>query len=608
MKPRVLLIYPHLHRKEFFYARFPPLGLEYLAAYIREFAEVRILDYRFEQEVARAVRELDPTHIGIGVLNLVRAHDAYRVASLCREAAGGAAMIVGGGLHATLCPDEVLDHGFDVVVRGEGEVTFAELIRSGDLKGVKGISYIRNGEVVHNPEMPLVKDLDDLPLPARDLRSPKADYSMNRGLMKADTWTTSRGCTGDCSFCSPAVFYRGRWRAHSPARALEDLRRIEAPWVVLSDDHFMGDLARVEELCDRILAAGIRKSFFFQTRMMPCDRELKRKMARAGFRMLTFGVEGTSGDKTDRYGKPLSIEATKEFIREWREVGAELINGSFVFAHPDDSREDLLGFGDFAREIDLDFADFIFLTPYPGTQVYDEYSKKGLILTTDWRRYTQGTLLVKHPSLGDVEMRNAKRMAFLRFMTPLKISRVLGLVSRYFTQFREDEQARFATLKGSYIGYMNRHLLYGNHYEASAYEGLPEYGEKEISKRELLSLYFRDHVNELPRRERDMTSGLNELVRPTGLGRLFRLVRRINFSVLIKDGRKIRTCLNVKVRDGEVESAVFEKDGPVSRLRIKIDVNDVPVLESESHLANLIEMVTAPFRRFLPRRDNQGKE
>jgi len=599
MKPRVLLIYPHLHKKEFFYARVPPLGLEYLAAYIRDFAEVRILDYRFEKEIDRAVRELEPTHIGIGVLNLVRAHDAYKVASLCREACD--AMIVGGGLHATLCPEEVLDRGFDVVVRGEGEVTFGELIRSGDLEGVKGISHKRDGRAVHNPEMPLVEDLDDLPLPARDLRSPKTDYSMNRGLMKADTWTTSRGCTGDCSFCSPAVYYKGRWRAHSPEYALADLRRIEAPWVILSDDHFMGDLERVDKLCDRIIAAGLRKSFFFQTRMMPCEKGLKQKMVQAGFKMLTFGVEGTSRDKVDRYGKPLSIEATKEFIREWREVGAELINGSFVFAHPDDSREDLLGFGDFAREIDLDFADLIFLTPYPGTKVYDEYEEKGLILTTDWRKYTQGTLLVRHPALCDVEMRNAKRLAFLRFMTPLKISRVLGLVGRYFTQFSRDERAPLVALKGSYIGYLNRHLLYGNHYEASAYEGLPEYGKKEISKRELLKLYFRDHVNEFPRHERDMTKGINDLIRLTSIGRLFRLVRRLSFSVLIKDGRRTLTCLNVRIRGGEVTSAVFENDGPVSLLRIKIDINDVPVMESESHLANMLEICTAPFRRIFRR-------
>ncbi|MEW5946503.1 MAG: radical SAM protein [bacterium] len=589
-KAKVLLVYPHLHNKEFMFARFPPLGLEYIAGYIRGFADVKILDYRFDKNIRRAIRRFGPDVIGISVLNCVRAHDSYAVAALCRNESD--AMIVGGGLHATICPDEALDKGFDVVVRGEGEVTFGELLKADGMKGVKGISFKGKGRVVHKKEAPLVENPDDLPPPARDLRSPAANYSMNRGLMKADLLSTSRGCTGDCNFCSPAVYYRGRWRAHSPEYVMEDLRRIEAPWIVLTDDHFMGNLERVERLCDMIIAEGIEKDFAFQTRMAPEKSGLKKKMVEAGFRVITFGVEGPSQEMVDRYGKGMSLGAIKKFVLEWREAGAVFINGSFVFAHPDDSLEDLLSFGDFARDIGLDFADFIMLTPYPGTQVYKDYDKEGKILTKDWRKYTQGTLLVEHSELSDVEMRNAKRLAFLRFMTPLKVSRMLELIGNYFTRYGGGERRSLTALKGLYIGLMNQHLLFGNHYEASVFEGLPEYGEREMARKEMLMFYFRDHVNGFPEHERDMTAGIRSLVNSTGLKRLLKPAKNLDVSVLFKDGRRTSAHLKIEIRSGEVESAVFDFGAPVSALRIPVDINRLQVMEERSVFYGILDSLS----------------
>lgn len=587
----MLLVYPHLHNKEFMFARFPPLGLEYIAGYIRDFAEVRILDYRFEKNVRRAIRRFEPDVIGISVLNCVRAHDSYSVASLCRKESD--AMIVGGGLHATLCPEEVLDKGFDVVVRGEGEITFGEILKADGLKGVKGISFKDKGRIVHKKEMPLVEDPDELPPPARDLRSPATNYSMNKGLMKADLLSTSRGCTGNCNFCSPAVYYKGRWRAHSPEYVMENLRRIEAPWVVLTDDHFMGDLARVEKLCDMIIEEGLQKAFFIQTRLVPGKKALMKKMVEAGFKMITFGIEGPSQEKVDRFGKGMSVGVIKKFIRGWREAGAEFINGSFVFAHPDDSLEDLLAFGDFARDIDLDFADFIMLTPYPGTRVYKDYDKEGKILTKDWRKYTQGMLLVEHPTLSDVEMRNAKRLAFLRFMTPLKMSRTLELAGNFFARYGGEKKQSLTALKGLYIGLINQHLLFGNHYEASAFEGLPEYGEREMTRKEMLRIYFRDHVNGFPERERDMTAGIASLVGAAGLARSLKLAGKLDVSVLFKDRRRTLAHLKIRINNGGVESAVFDIDAPVSPLRIPVDINAMPVMEEKSIAYSILDSLSA---------------
>jgi len=587
---KVLLIYPHLHKKEFMHARFPPLGLEYIAASIRDIADVRILDYRFEKDVKGAVRDFRPDVIGISVLNCVRAHDSYRIAATCRQES--AAMIAGGGLHATLCPGEVLDKGFDVVVRGEGERTFRELVSGGSFKDIKGISFMNSGEERSNPDMPLVENPDDLPHPARDLRDPATDYSMNRGLMKADLLSTSRGCPGKCSFCSPAVYYKGRWRAHSPGYVIEELRRIDAEWVVLTDDHFLGSLERVETLCDMIIAEGLQKSFFIQTRLVKGKSDLWEKMVEAGFRMITFGVEGVSQDKVDRYGKGMSVQKVKKFISEWRDAGAEFINGSFVFAHPDDSYDDLVSFGDFAREIDLDFADFIMLTPYPGTRVHDDYAAAGKILTTDWRKYTQGTLLVEHPSLDDVGVRNAKRQAFMRFMSPLKMSRTLELVSNYFARPDTTNTPVSSILKAIYITFLNQHLLFGNHYEASAFEDLPDYGEKEMSRKEMLRVYLRDIVDELPERERDMTGGIRALFGIESLQRIPGWKKDRNISVVFREKGTVLTHLHIEVRDGEIVSAVFDKSRPVTRLHIPVDISRLPVMEEENAVERLFEFFT----------------
>lgn len=575
MKTKVLLIYPHLHNKEFMYARIPPLGLEYIAAYILDSAQVRILDYRFEKNVRRVIGEYEPDIVGISVLNCVRAHDAYRVAAMCRKA--GAGMIVAGGLHATICPEEALEKGFDAVVRGEGETTFAEIVKKGCFRGVKGITYKNRGAIIRGRDAPLVENIDELPLPARRLRSPKTDYSFNRGMMKADVLSTSRGCTGACDFCSPAVFYRGRWRALSPERVMEDLRAIEAKWILLSDDHFMGDPDRIERLCDLIVSEGVRKEFSFQTRMVPGREKLKRKMAEAGFRAISFGVEGTSQDRVARYGKNMSVGEIKKYIRGWREAGAIFINGSFVFAHPDDSKEELLSFGDFARELDLDYADFIFLTPYPGTKVFDEYERAGRILHKDWRKYTQGTLLVKHPELNDPEMRTVKRLAFMRFMSPRKISRMLRFIAEYASPDGENEKPLTAALKALRAGFLNRHLLFGNHYEASAFHNLPEYEGEEISRKEMLRVYFGEQMEKFPAHELEVTEGMDVLLRSFAPERALKLMRRLDATIIIKDKRKTLTRLIVKIRNGRVVSAAFNARPADSGLRIPFDINTIPI-------------------------------
>lgn len=555
------------------------------------------MDIRFEKNLEDIIQEFKPSIIGISILNCVRAHDSYKVAKLCREISN--AMIVAGGLHATTCAKEVLNEYFEVVVRGEGELTFKELILSNNLKNIKGISYRNKRKYIHNPDRPLIKNLDKLPLPARELRSPKTDYSINLGVMKADIISTSRGCTGNCSFCSPAIYYQGRWRAHSPEYVIEDLLRIEAPWVIVADDHFMGDLDRIDKLCDLIKKEGIKKLFYIQTRLVEGHKKLKKKMVEAGFKFFTFGVEGATQDKLNKYKKSMNIKSIKKYISEWRSAGAMHINGSFVFADPEDSKDDLLEFGDFAREIDLDFADFIFLTPYPNTPLYKKYKEKDMILTYDWKKYTQGTLLIKHPELDDIDMRNIKRFAWLRFLTPKKISRFLSMVSKFLTNEdfkilmkKEEESNVLILIKAIYIGYLNRHLLFGNHYESTSYYHLPRYKGKEISKRKLIKIYLKDYINKFSEEERDITEGLNDLIYALGLKPLIKLALRMSINILFKDRKKLLTTLSIKISKGKIKSAIFGMNKFPALFEFEFDINKIPSFEYESFTLNLLQILS----------------
>ncbi len=258
---KILLIDPPFYRFIDYYNRFFPLGLSYLAAVLqREEYEVMIYDAdcninpskmdftRLEdnypiylkllqdndhliwKELRRIISSFTPDIVGITVWTTFAA-SAFKIASIIKEMNKDMPVIMGGP-HVSIKYDEVLKicPDVDILVRGEGEETFLELVRTmegkvdvkfevKELKDICGISYRKNGEIFHNPPRNFIKDLDTIPFPARDLLLNKASYnSEDMGLLM-----TSRGCPYNCTYCATSIWER-KTRYRSPDNVIEEIK------------------------------------------------------------------------------------------------------------------------------------------------------------------------------------------------------------------------------------------------------------------------------------------------------------------------------------------------------------------------------------------------
>ena len=228
MSNRVLLINTPYPYEE---CPVPPLGLAYLAGILRrEGVEVRILDLLMARYSPRLLRrELDEfrPHVVGATCSTVNFKAASRILRLCKEHDPGLVTLIGGP-HASFVAADLIREApwIDAVVIGEGDHTIVELVEAlsqhGDLAGVAGIASRKNGAAVVNAPRPLIKDLDSLPLPARDL----LPISRYRALKVPCTVITSRGCPFGCIFCSaPRMFGRGV-RYRNPKLVIDEIEMI----------------------------------------------------------------------------------------------------------------------------------------------------------------------------------------------------------------------------------------------------------------------------------------------------------------------------------------------------------------------------------------------
>ncbi|HSO23450.1 MAG TPA: radical SAM protein [Chondromyces sp.] len=307
------------------------------------------------------------------------------------------AFVVLGGYHPSALPDEVLalPH-VDAVVRGQGELTFAELVGRGSPEGVAGVSYRDDGRIVHNPDCLQSPVLDELPLPLRELRPERFGRT---GLdYHTDTVYGSRGCRGRCVFCANHLV-GGSWRGRSIDSIVAELESLtpprRGPWkyVKFWDSTFLADADRVAELCRRVRELGLERHFRFvaETRAEDVVRAapILRDMRAAGFVRIGCGVESPSRETHRALGKGLNLAHVGQAARLLREANMQM-SKFLIVGHEHESADDILAYPDYALRdgVKLHNTTFFVMTPYPGTDLARDYHQKGLVDSRDWDLYT----------------------------------------------------------------------------------------------------------------------------------------------------------------------------------------------------------------------------
>jgi len=390
---RVLLVKPSGRKGLSFSFDLIPTGLEYIASYIKDAVdEVHIVDLELDNRAFQDIINLyKPDLIGI-TLSATEHNQGLHLAKIAKH---NKILTVVGGYHPTSVPDIMLSHPqIDGVIRGEGEVTMKELVKTGAFENVAGLSYKKKGKIIHNAQRPQIENLDAIPFPARHLR--QYPYKSQDRVTDCDVITMSRGCNGLCSFCCEPSMSQGCLRTRSPENVLNEIlemseyRKRKRVNVMFADPNFMGNPKQVDCLCDLLMEHDLNMEFCALVRAdaMAARPELVKKMCQVGIRRFEMGIESPNVKDLKSTKKGVTNRVHGEAVRNIRENGGRA-GGTFVIGLPDQTEEEIKAFPTYAKEIGLTGAAFGIATPFPGTDFYKEIADQRLIFETNWDNFDE---------------------------------------------------------------------------------------------------------------------------------------------------------------------------------------------------------------------------
>jgi radical SAM superfamily enzyme YgiQ (UPF0313 family) len=276
-------------------------------------------------------------------------------------------------------------------VRGEGELTFREIIKNESLEKIKGISFKDNGNIVDNPDRPLIKDLNKLPLPARNLRNNNTYFQIFQ--MPLDAIETSRGCPYKCTFCNIHLFYRGTYRTKSTNRVIQELKIISSQNnhknVLIVDDNFTANMKRVEEICDKIIEEEIKLDLICQSRIdvIKNNPNIIKKMSKAGFWLFFLGIESFNQKSLNYVQKRVQFRDIVDAINILHENDILIIGSLLIGSSLDEEEKDIDLMIKIVKKLGIDFPIYSIMTPLPGTKFREMLIENDYLLTQNWSKY-----------------------------------------------------------------------------------------------------------------------------------------------------------------------------------------------------------------------------
>jgi hopanoid biosynthesis associated radical SAM protein HpnJ len=290
------------------------------------------------------------------------------------------------GPPVTVEPERALKEcaAIDFVVRREFDYAAVEFAQGKPLEDILGISYGRNGSVVHNPDRPPLDDLDALPdvtdIYHRDLDVRR--YNVPFLLYPFVALYTTRGCPAQCTFCLwPQTLSGHPWRQRSADAVAREMAKAKEYWPFVKefffdDDTFNLQKARTIELCRKLKPLGITWSC---TSRVTTDHETLKAMREAGCRLMIVGYESGDQQILKNIKKGATVERARQFTKDSKKLGLK-IHGDFILGLPGETRETIRRTIDFAKELDCETIQVSIAHAYPGTEFYDFAKANGFIV------------------------------------------------------------------------------------------------------------------------------------------------------------------------------------------------------------------------------------
>jgi anaerobic magnesium-protoporphyrin IX monomethyl ester cyclase len=394
-------------------------------------ADLILAQHRVRETVTRLVREVEPDIVGLSVMTFQR-ETAKKIMTLIRSLRPAARIVV-GGYDPSLVPELYEATEADFIVRGEGELTFRELLRALErthpCDNIRGLSYRAGNTFRHNADRPVsTLESGEIQRPNRNARVLQGYTMLGR---QVDVVETSRGCTFDCSFCS-IVEMRGRnFHTYSFDRVIADIRDARdrgARSVFIVDDNITLNVPRFESLCRAIVDAGLNSIDYIVQAMTSSianhGEQLAPLMRKAGFRYVFLGIENIiekdleflrASSKNTRRENGRKDNATIKAI-DYIHKNRMYVVGGLIVGNPDDTSESVEANLEFARRY-VDWPYIQHPTPYPRTPMSVDFQKRNLILTADAGQYDGTTAVVRteHMAGEEVEFMRWKAERWMKF-------------------------------------------------------------------------------------------------------------------------------------------------------------------------------------------------
>ncbi|MBN2151589.1 MAG: radical SAM protein [Candidatus Lokiarchaeota archaeon] len=376
-----------------------PLGLISLATYAKQHGhEVTIIDQGVlnltNEKLVERVKKLDPDVVGIGALS--KSISNAKAVAFDLKTWNPNLKIVFGNYMATFSARHMLENypWLDACVRGEGEVSFKELLDAWDgrrpIEDVTGVSFKAGGRIKDNPDRALIMDLDTLPMPDRSMVSHMFKDEI-LGIKTEDYKGTSmyfsRGCPYACTFCACRMFTHGTYRVRSVDKFMNELCEVESMGikrVILVDDNFTLRRKLVIKLCEGIKKEKLDIFFSTEGRVNQSDYTMLREMKLAGVSTLFFGFESGVQRILDYYNKQITPDMSRVAIKHARKAGIDAIIGTFIVGGYDETYEEVNQTINFIKSVDIDFPQLVVARAFPGTPIYNDLVQRKLLDDTKY--------------------------------------------------------------------------------------------------------------------------------------------------------------------------------------------------------------------------------
>ncbi len=376
-----------------------------------------------------------------------------------------ATVTVLAGPHVTMLPEETLRQAqgaVDIVCRGEFDHTAVEIAAGKPWEEIDGISFLRDGEVIHTPDRPLPTDLDALPFTSqvykRDL--PVDDYIIPHVKNPYVSIYTTRGCPAKCIFCLWPHTYSGRRiRTRSADNVYAEVKWIkenlpQVKDIIFDDDTFSANRRHAREVAAKIAPLGV--SWVINARAN-CDFETLKIMRDAGLHHVIVGYESGSDEILLNIKKGVTRERAIQFTRDCQKLGIT-IHGAFIVGLPGETRETLKNTIEYAKMLDLNSIQVSLPSPYPGTEFYKQCLENGWLASDAYIDDTGHQMcVVSYPHLSNEEIFKAVEVFYSKFyFRPKYILRSIGRMivdgeerkkllkegKQYFEYMRKRKQTR----------------------------------------------------------------------------------------------------------------------------------------------------------------------